>query len=186
MINQNKLQEIGNSSIDAVENLLGKREDLKFNGFEFWGKPHPQLIGDHTLGYNIFVSYLAKSSEHEAIFQTSHEAVHLISPTLKENVSILEEGLAICFSLDQLRNKGYNSNADLNLVHLENNYPNYFRAYKLVSDVSDIYSKVKSWRESKLNHKISDLGELEIQAILACELTLASQLAEKFNPTTSM
>lgn len=182
MIDYNKLQEIGNSSLDEVEMLIGKREVSKFNEFQFWDKTYPQLIGDNKIGYTIFVSQLAKKSEHEAIYQISHEVVHLLSPTTKENVSLFEEGLATYFSLDQLRKKGFNSIADSNLVYLENNHKNYFIAYELVSKLPDIYSKFKSWRDSTLNQKISDLRESEIQKIFGCELILASNLARKFNP----
>ncbi len=101
MITEEKLNEMGNIALMDAESIFGKREKTNFKGFEFWDEP-PQLKGDIGVGYTIYISRSAEQIEVSAIFELSHEVIHLLSPTSKVNVSVFEEGWATLFSLNRI------------------------------------------------------------------------------------
>ena len=94
--------------------------------------------------------------------------------------TVLEEGIAIYFSLFYLETQGYKDIKKINLKHLEKNYPKYFGAYKNVSQIDNLFKVIKQIREEYPDKRISDLrNEHLLLSINSNDLVL--KLIEKFN-----
>lgn len=179
LITIEKLNAIGNSAIKEAENLFGLRVENKFNGFIFHDNV-PQLMGNPNNGYTIKVGYPGRESDHEAIFQTAHEVIHLLNPISYWNVSVLEEGLAVSFSLFYLKNYGFEDEALHKIDVLKrNDDPKYYQAYELASLVEGLFDKVK---ELRTEHGVG-LSECTQEHLLSLgiEDELAAKLIVKFN-----
>lgn len=97
-----------------LETRFGPR-DASFTllGFEFCGeRPQVWFPGDcqHVV---IQLSESAMSDLVEAVYQASHECVHLLDPVIAGTESVLEEGVAASFALEQARrlNAAFSSGA---------------------------------------------------------------------------
>jgi hypothetical protein len=181
LITEERLNIIGQSVLAKAENLFGKREPHKFHGFKFWNNNNsPQLIGEPITGYFIFISDFAKKTESEANFQIAHEVVHLLSPTSLINVSTLEEGLATCFSIEHLKEIGFEQIALINTTHLEINYNKYYSALEMVRQVNDLFLTAKLLRDKFFYKKLSDLGRDDLLEFIP-SLEIVERLSKKFN-----
>jgi hypothetical protein len=159
-INEAQLNEIGAEALKYAESLLGVRQEARFNGFKYWDEDkQPELSGNAEIGYTIYISTSAIENETEAIFQISHEVIHLLSPTTFDNVSVLEEGLATFFSLFYLKHLGLKETANSYLKHLssESKYLKYYDAYKRIEIIDNLFGEIKALREANKEIKFSDI-----------------------------
>ncbi|MCK5916972.1 MAG: hypothetical protein KAG34_01010 [Cocleimonas sp.] len=123
-----------------AENRYGKRDpSWTLLGVEFTNLDQPQIwypfISQNRKHLIIQLTKSASKNEKEALFQLSHEAIHLLSPAGTEGSSVFEEGLATYFSIQNMKTLNYDIDESYifekkyrqayNLIdHLYKNFPN--------------------------------------------------------------
>jgi hypothetical protein len=87
--------------LNEAETRFGPR-DKKWTpvGIEFCGAiPHVWYPGDRN-HVSIMLTDNAREDARQALFQLSHEIIHLLAPTGNNSTLVIEEGLATCFSTE--------------------------------------------------------------------------------------
>lgn len=105
-------------ALKEAEKRYGER-DKKWTilGVEFTANKQPQIwypySGDNENFIIVQLSQNASCNDKEALFQLSHEVVHLLSPA-GGNVksTVLEEGVATYFSIQYLKKQGFDVSED--------------------------------------------------------------------------
>lgn len=90
--------------LQLAQSQFGSR-DLNYTpvGIEFAGD-RPQIWFPGNCGHIVIqLSTSAATDSIRACYQLAHETIHLLSPTGKANANVLEEGLAVFFSRQYLR-----------------------------------------------------------------------------------
>ena len=120
--------------INNAEQRYGKRDQSwTLLGVEFSNLNQPEIwypfISKNRKHLIIQLTKSASKNEKEALFQLSHEVIHLLSPAGKEGSSVFEEGLATYFSIANMKTLNYD---------IDENYiaeKKYKQAYKLVDNL---------------------------------------------------
>lgn len=93
--------------LKAAEQHFGPR----FSGYRYMGigfHAHaPCIAFPKANQVKVFLDQHARKDLATAFFQLAHESVHLLSPVRKNQVSVLEEGLAVWFSKQVLASYGF-------------------------------------------------------------------------------
>ncbi len=141
-----------------AEQHYGKR-DLSWTllGVEFSNLKSPEIwypfIKDNRKHLIIQLTKSASKNEKEALFQLSHEVIHLLSPAGPEGSSVFEEGLASYFSIINLQKLNY----DINQDYISEK--KYRQAYQLIADLyknfDQVDIRIKQLRQQ--TRKISDI-----------------------------
>lgn len=149
-----------------VEARYGSRDrDWTLLGVEFTSADHPQVwyptfdgIGDAII---IQLTESAAQNETQALFQLSHEVVHLLSPAGPgAKASVLEEGLATYNSLDYLAAIGKAVGPDYI------NEPRYKRAYLAVLRLAQRADFASGIRKLRARHgTLSALNPIDLQRV---------------------
>ncbi|BCV58069.1 hypothetical protein TUM17384_20140 [Shewanella algae] len=123
----------------------------------------------------VTVRNYCQSNNNSAYYQISHEAIHTLSPTDKNNVTFLEEGVATRFSHDFLfKHTG--------TKWISSEDPLYDEAWELVNKLVAVEDNAISILFSKYR-TLSDLtAQNIIDEIPAVSQDLADRLATKFYP----
>jgi hypothetical protein len=113
-----------------AEELFGKRlSNYEYMGIELNEDGPPQIWYPQGKYVVIQVSQSVMDSYPQAIFQISHEVIHLLSPNGRPNTNNLEEGLATYFSKIMTdRDSG-----DVNYAFGNIQKSKYFRPFEIVS-----------------------------------------------------
>jgi hypothetical protein len=98
--------------LQNAEKRYGKRDpSWTLLGVEFTNLNQPEIwypfISDGRQHLIIQLTKSASKNEKEALFQLSHEVIHLLSPAGKEHSSVFEEGLATYFSIENMKALNY-------------------------------------------------------------------------------
>ena len=122
--------------LNAAENEYGKRDhSFTILGVELTQIPYPHIwfpYSDNDIIIRITEDCLNDMGK--AIYQTSHEIIHCLSPCRLEEVTFLEEGLATHFS-SQYMLQTYN-------LDWYSNNPRYYQARQLVEFLLSIDSSI--------------------------------------------
>ena len=127
-------------ALNIVQTKYGKRnQDWTILGIEFSTKKQPQIWYPGSFeGRKDVIIQLTKSTScniKQALFQVSHEVVHLLSPNGKQNkTSVLEEGIATYFSIYYLNFIGFNLDPSQYI-----NLDKYKKAYEAVNNLYELY-----------------------------------------------
>ncbi len=166
-----------------AEQRYGKR-DLSWTllGVEFSNLKHPEIwypfVSDGRKHIIIQLTKTASKNEKEALFQLSHEVIHLLSPAGLEGSSVFEEGLATYFSIINLQKLNY----DINQDYISEK--KYQQAYQLVADLYKNFDQTEA-KIKQLRHqtkKISDITpEQFTKAFPGLSKKYAILLAKKYS-----
>jgi hypothetical protein len=89
--------------VDALEKRFGPRDTAyEILGVEFAGV-QPQVVYPSKRKILVRLAEFAKDELELTLFQLAHEAVHILDPTELGGASVLEEGTALNFSLEIVR-----------------------------------------------------------------------------------
>lgn len=130
--------------ISMAEERFGERDkSWTLLGVEFKNDGNPAIwypYSNHGKRYIIIqLNRQSAKDETKALFQMAHEVIHILSPSVSHRPSnVLEEGLAVYFSLDYLKSQG---------IEVGSSYvvdPDYKRAYLLVEQLYMTYDDVDS------------------------------------------
>ena len=103
-------------ALALAEKKYGKRdESWEIQGLEFYPQPNPQIMfPDYHIGKKQIKIHLPEHSAGDrkrSLFQLSHEVIHMLSPQIGgASASVLEEGLAVHFSIEYLKKHRYSIN----------------------------------------------------------------------------
>lgn len=146
-------------------------EDICFNENS---KDPPRIFLDETK-IKIYLSKSAQSYLQQAFFQLAHESVHLLSPCNLSEVLVVEEGMAVDYSL--LKSEcNYRTEA---LKHLKKYERNYKYSYEKFQEWRKLKPSIKRIHEEK--PKISEWNVDILKKFtpsLSCDL--ARKLCTKF------
>ncbi|SEO67588.1 hypothetical protein [Mucilaginibacter sp. OK283] len=173
--------------LKVAEEKFGKRNPAKFNGLECWfTQTQPELCGDSIEGYTIYLSESTLESFPNLLFECSHELVHLLFPTTKEQVNFLEEGIATSFQFEMLDRYNFQPHV-INAYKLTlNDNPKYKKAYELIQWIKPDYSIViKQIREDYPDILLSDLTIEHLKKYPSIPKSIISDLLRKFNTDES-
>ncbi len=120
--------------LNNAEQRYGKRDQSwTLLGVEFTNLDQPEIwypfISKNRKHLIIQLTKSASKNEKEALFQLSHEVIHLLSPAGKEGSTVFEEGLATYFSIANMKTLNYD---------IDENYiaeKKYKQAYKLIDNL---------------------------------------------------
>ena len=120
----------------------------------------------------------ASKNEKEALFQLSHEVIHLLSPAGTDGSSVFEEGLATYFSIANMQVLNY----DINENYISEK--KYKQAYKLVDNLYKNFDqtelKIKQLRSQV--KKFTDITPKQFtQAFPGLSKKYATLLAKKYS-----
>lgn len=165
-----------------AEARYGKR-DMSWTllGVEFAATEAPQVwYPNFGNGKNIVIQITEPTARNEkqALFQLSHEVVHLLSPTGPDlNASVFEEGLAAFNSVQYTRDAGF----EISSSYI--NSPSYEAAYAAIAELegvhSDFASGVRRLRETQGG--LSAISASDLRAVFpGISGALAERLAAPF------
>ena len=169
-------------ALKEAEKHYGKRDkSWTILGVEFTSKGQPQVwypySGDNEKFIIVQLTQQASCNDKEALFQLSHEVIHLLSPAGGEKTTVLEEGLATYFSIQFVRQQGYEISADYI------GSPSYRAAYDAVLSLYESHEDADKLIEL-LRLEYSTLSQLSkqqiMQVITGIDESLAERLAAKF------
>ena len=91
-----------------AERRYGKRDkSYTLLGVELTTEENPQVwYPGNCKDVVIQITENCLNDMNRAVFQVAHEAIHCLSPTAGQNVSVLEEGLATLFSIEYCKENG--------------------------------------------------------------------------------
>jgi hypothetical protein len=120
--------------LDNAEQRYGKRDQSwTLLGVEFTNLDQPEIwypfISKNRKHLIIQLTKNASKNEKEALFQLSHEVIHLLSPAGKEGSTVFEEGLATYFSIANMKTLNY----DIDEHYIAEK--KYKQAYKLIDNL---------------------------------------------------
>ncbi len=120
--------------LNNAEQRYGKRDQSwTLLGVEFSNLNQPEIwypfISQKRKHLIIQLTKSASKNEKKALFQLSHEVIHLLSPAGKEGSSVFEEGLATYFSITNMKTLNY----DIDESYI--NEKKYKQAYKLIDNL---------------------------------------------------
>lgn len=92
------MNEILDLAIETAENEFGKKQHNKEILSVKFRAGGPDCSYPNNSSIEVTISENCKIEIHRAYYQLSHEAVHLLSPVSKNDVTVLEEGVATYFS----------------------------------------------------------------------------------------
>lgn len=120
--------------LNNAEKRYGKRDQSwTLLGVEFTDLKQPEtwypFDSDKRKHLIIQLTKKASKNEKEALFQLSHEVIHVLSPAGKEGSSVFEEGLATYFSIANMKTLNY----DIDERYISEK--KYQQAYKLIDNL---------------------------------------------------
>jgi hypothetical protein len=165
-----------------AEKRYGKRDQSwTLLGVEFTNLEQPEIwypfISDNRKHLIIQLTKSASKNEKEALFQLSHEVIHLLSPAGNNHSSVFEEGLATYFSIENMRALNY----DIDESYISEK--KYKKAYKLIENLyknfPDTEERIKILRTQV--KKTTDITPEQFsRAFTGLSKTYANLLAKKY------
>lgn len=156
-------------ALKKAEELFGTR-DMEYTilGVEFNLTERPQIWYPGNCKHIVIqLNKYALENVNQALYQLSHETVHVLSPIGNKVANILEEGLATYFSEWYMKQNG--------LGYWAANLPEYIEALKLVKELlaidDEIIKKVRA-----LQPTISDIKSAQL---LQTNNNIPKELADK-------
>ncbi len=169
-------------ALREAEKRYGERDrHWTILGVEFTTNNQPQVwypFSDDKKFIIVQLTQKASCDDKEALFQLSHEVIHLLSPTGGgQQASVFEEGLAVYFSIQFLNQLGF---------QITKNYiqtAGYKNAYEMVAMLyqqeEDVDKKIEILRLE--NNSLSNITKFQfMQMFPNIDDHLAEQLARKF------
>ena len=169
-----------------AEQRYGKRDaSWTLLGVEFSNLNQPEIwypfISDGRKHIIIQLTQKASTDEKEALFQLSHEVIHLLSPAGTEGSSVFEEGLAAYFSIINMQALNY---------HIDQDYiaeKKYKKAYQLIADLYKNFeqteAKIQQLRQQ--TDKTSNISPKQFtEAFSGLSKEYAILLAKKYSEWT--
>jgi len=169
-----------------AEQRYGKRDpSWTLLGVEFSNLNQPEIwypfIKDGRKHVIIQLTQEASIDEKEALFQLSHEVIHLLSPAGSEGTTVFEEGLATYFSIINMQ--AFNYKIDLNYIAEKK----YKKAYQLIANLYKNFeqTEAKIQRLRQQADKISHITSQQfIKAFPGIDKKYATLLAKKYSKWT--
>ena len=169
-------------ALREAEKRYGER-DKKWTilGVEFTAEKQPQVwypySGDNENFIIVQLTQHASCNDKKALFQLSHEVIHLLSPA-GGNVesTVLEEGLATYFSIQYLKQQGFDISPD----YISST--SYQDAYAAVETLYNTYDNADSLIEQlRLEYSTLGLNKQQIMDVITgIDDGLAERLSAKF------
>ena len=145
-------------TLKNAEQRYGER-DLSWTllGVEFSDLKQPEVwypfIKDNRKHIIIQLTKSASKNEKEALFQLSHEVIHLLSPSGPKGSSVFEEGLASYFSIINLQKLNY----DINPNYISEK--KYRQAYQLIADLYKNFDQTEV-KIKQLRHQTEKMSDI--------------------------
>jgi len=158
---------------NMAEDYFGKAEkEWSFIGIEF-KDDGPYIMYYPNNKISIVLSTGCSNNFQQLFFQLSHETCHLLYPTGKKDANILNEGIAVCFSVVYDRYKFKNSTYAINALT-----DKYREAYNLVSKllaidkdaikkIRSVYSNISNISKDELMSFNFNLDEIETEKLVS-------------------
>ncbi|HIO91502.1 MAG TPA: hypothetical protein EYG68_01500 [Leucothrix mucor] len=117
-----------------AEQRYGKRDtSWTILGIEFTNQNQPEIWypspSDGRKHVIIQLTKKASQDKKSALYQLSHEVIHLLSPAGRDGSSVFEEGLAVYFSISNMQAMNY----DISERYISGK--KYLQAYKLIDNL---------------------------------------------------
>lgn len=152
---------ITGSILNQIQILFGEKDNqYTFLGIEFEKNGPLIWYPGSQKNISIILSTTALENYKQAIFQLSHELIHLLSPSGKQNALILEEGLASFFQMEV--------STHLNLEFNLNN-ERYIKAAKLVRSLFELDFKTNNQNNNiikRIRNKKPNIKDITKEDIL--------------------
>jgi len=101
MINIQAMYALAGLLLSKAETMFGLRDTrFQFLGIRFEDDgPCIRFDAHSSFGIHIALKSIAAADEHMAIYQLAHEVIHLLAPERSPPAFMIEEGLAVWFSI---------------------------------------------------------------------------------------
>lgn len=165
-----------------AEKRYGKRDpSWTLLGVEFTNLNQPEIwypfFSDGRKHLIIQLTKSASKNEKEALFQLSHEVIHLLSPAGKAHSSVFEEGLATYFSIANMQALNY----DIDEHYISQK--KYRKAYQLIDNLYKSFPNTED-RIKTLRAQVSKTRDITpeqfSQAFTGLSLKYATLLAKDY------
>lgn len=168
--------------LNNAEKRYGKRDQSwTLLGVEFTNLKQPEIwypyISKNRKHLIIQLTKSASKDEKKALFQLSHEVIHLLSPAGKEGSSVFEEGLATYFSIENMKTLNY----DIDERYIADK--KYIQAYKLIDNLYKNFPNTED-RIKTLRGQVKRIGDITPEqfsyAFTGLNKKYATLLAKKY------
>ena len=170
-------------ALREAEKRYGERDHhWTILGVEFTANGQPQVwypfSNDDEKFIIVQLTQKASCDDKEALFQLSHEVIHLLSPTGgDQQASVFEEGLAAYFSIQFLNQQNFQASKDY--IQTTGYKEAYEAVAMLYQQEEDVDKKIEILRLE--NNGLSNISKAQfMQAFPNIDEGLAEQLAGKF------
>ena len=162
--------------LHSAEKRYGKR-DMSWTilGIEFTNQDQPEIWypspSDNRKHVIIQLTKKASQDKKSAIYQLSHEVIHLLSPAGRDGSSVFEEGLAVYFAISNMQTMNY----DINERYISGK--KYKQAYKLIDNLYKNFDNAEA-RIKQLRSKVKRTRDISPQQFSAAFEGLNKQYAQ--------